>query len=1491
MAAAGDIKTQLLYGRVGVSLPPLRSRVVRIFTSSTFTDTSVERNALMKDIYPKLKDYCKSKYGLEFQVVDMRWGVRDEATDDHMTSELCMNEIAACQKLSMGPNFVTFLCQKYGYRPFPPKIPAAEFEVMRQVLVRNNASVRLLDEWFQRDDNCVPPVYILQPISSRLVHFKDNDNPERMTADRNKWWEIFEALQYQLRYAATVCQQERKMTEKQAAKFRISVTHDEVTHGILDAPGNKEDHCVCFIRKFNDLNQRVDHKEAKNFIDIKWDNNQVDAEAQQLLTFLREKQLPSCLKQSNLIVSTLNNWSEKGVDVNIPEHKQYLDSFLKRFHDTMVAMIDRAFERDKNHISNEPMYEEILQHLTFCKLKCTTFHGRQDLLSEVQVYLQERANGNQNTASPMVIYGESGSGKTSVVAKAVQQTATNWFGRTDAAIVLRFLGTTPASTGIRQLLRSVCKQILTIYGYADQELPDDFFKVVRWFSQVLRYATKKKPLFIFLDSLDQLSPAEGAHRLTWLPKQLPPHAAIVISTLPKEHDLLSTMQYMLAPGMTRYTEVKRLSVQDSLNIMDSWLRTENRTITPEQRVIVTSSIEMCSLPLFLKLMFDQASSWQSYMPTSQINIEASVKGMISVIFDQLEEYHGKILVSRALGYMTISENGIAEAELEDILSLDDDVLQEVYAYWLPPTRRIPPLLWTRIRAEINDYLVEREAEGARVIYWYHRQFIEAARERYLNDDHLVKKMHKLCAEYFIGIWSGGKKKPFTYTKQQMQKFGKPQRDEEDRKVAPQPLEFGEGQQQARFNIRKLEQLPFHEIHTSDLDHLKDNTLCSLPFILTKLRGMGLGEVLQDFGMALAKYEDDGELRVLSDTLRGGASALRENPFNLIVEIIGRLKNFEGKSIKKLVAEAEKATTTTVPLIPYNQCFPAPGGLLRSHLLGHTDSVLCLASTTNGRFIVSGSRDLTAIVWDLESSTILHRLAGHHTRPITQIEITPDNILAVTYNFIAESKEDRSPEINVWNIETGDLFIKLAGHTGDGDVGMRVSSDSKFAVCTMILSIKQEDYWRPSEQKHYMKAWSLENGRELFRGVEAHKGQINDIVPARAQNGRNLIVTCGDTLDPAIKIWDMFTCQLLREVLDRRKRQNHPTLDLEVSSNGQYVAFQFYRHAILDVHTCVIIDLTDEETRGSCLISFLTDKEVLFKNESESPVIYNIEERKLVRTLKINRSHEVDLFAITDDCKTMVSIGENSEKALLWQVKENGNFESATLDFKIVADLPHNAKVNAITVVNVNPTVFAATASLDNSVKIWNIANVKQALKQEAENKRQTSRGSKNEEAKKPFNIRCPNLRLLVHRARILEDEKRIAIVNSLGTSLSLYDVEEGTLIASVDWVSKRGSIGGIDTTPDGKRLYALGENVLMEYDTNSLQQQYEKPKTLDVYGHGIRVSENGSTSAISEGMTPAGSILNAYTSMMSTTSGIWASMTIHRYRTLSSSSVANGCFS
>ena len=51
--------------------------------------------------------------------------------------------------------------------------------------------------------------------------------------------------------------------------------------------------------------------------------------------------------------------------------------------------------------------------------------------------------------------------------------------------------------------------------------------------------------------------------------------------------------------------------------------------------------------------------------------------------------------------------GLSASELEDLLSLSDEVLNDVYQLWTPPLRRLPPLLWVRIKNEIDEYVVYR----------------------------------------------------------------------------------------------------------------------------------------------------------------------------------------------------------------------------------------------------------------------------------------------------------------------------------------------------------------------------------------------------------------------------------------------------------------------------------------------------------------------------------------------------------------------------------------------------------------------------------------------------------------------------------------------------------------------------------------------------------------------------------------------------------------
>jgi hypothetical protein len=95
----------------GVISDQRRSNLVRVFLSSTFRDFIQERNELAKRVFPYLKTYCATK-GLDFQVIDMRWGVSDMNVSLHQTSEVCLNEIELCQKMSLGPSFIV-CCTAY----------------------------------------------------------------------------------------------------------------------------------------------------------------------------------------------------------------------------------------------------------------------------------------------------------------------------------------------------------------------------------------------------------------------------------------------------------------------------------------------------------------------------------------------------------------------------------------------------------------------------------------------------------------------------------------------------------------------------------------------------------------------------------------------------------------------------------------------------------------------------------------------------------------------------------------------------------------------------------------------------------------------------------------------------------------------------------------------------------------------------------------------------------------------------------------------------------------------------------------------------------------------------------------------------------------------------------------------------------------------------------------------------------------------------------
>ena len=145
---------------------PTTSRTFRIFVSSTFSDLKAERNALQEHVFPRLRDLATA-HGCRFQAIDLRWGVSEEAALDQQTMKICLGEIERCQKVSPRPNFIILLGDRYGWRPLPYAIPAEEFERLLPHLTPAERSLACWREdesgWYRRDDNAVPPEYILQP--------------------------------------------------------------------------------------------------------------------------------------------------------------------------------------------------------------------------------------------------------------------------------------------------------------------------------------------------------------------------------------------------------------------------------------------------------------------------------------------------------------------------------------------------------------------------------------------------------------------------------------------------------------------------------------------------------------------------------------------------------------------------------------------------------------------------------------------------------------------------------------------------------------------------------------------------------------------------------------------------------------------------------------------------------------------------------------------------------------------------------------------------------------------------------------------------------------------------------------------------------------------------------------------------------------------------------------------------------------------------------
>ena len=422
----------------------------------------------------------------------------------------------------------------------------------------------------------------------------------------------------------------------------------------------------------------------------------------------------------------------------------------------------------------------------------------------------------------------------------------------------------------------------------------------------------------------------------------------------------------------------------SMEVLHARLRNIDRTMTDQQEKLAADLFTRCSLPLFARVMFDEISTWKSFSNITPSMVSSSIKDALHFFFQRLEMQHGRLLVSHCLAYITAAREGLSEVELLDLLSLDDQVLSSIFLFWLPPVRRIPPFLWTRLKLDLDKFLVVREAGDVEVLCWYHRQFRDVARERYLRNDDAVFHIHSNMAEYFMGTWGGGKKKPFVYSDFIKCRLALTVNDgEEDRDVSTQPLELRQGTNGAIYNKRKLNELPFHLTLCKEYDKLIEMCVFNYQWLWTKLKVAGLQPLVEDLEMAFDATADP-EIQTLTDALRIAGSTLNANPNLIALEITGRLLDLFDTmpKIKGLIQQCDVEGHKHSAIIAPNQLYELPISSLKMAIDVGGSDIADIEFVKKGSELVSVTVDGVIQKWDVAKGEVVKELSLPHLKTIS-----------------------------------------------------------------------------------------------------------------------------------------------------------------------------------------------------------------------------------------------------------------------------------------------------------------------------------------------------------------------------------------------------------------------------------------------------------------------------------------------------------------------------
>ena len=158
------------------------------------------------------------------------------------------------------------------------------------------------------------------------------------------------------------------------------------------------------------------------------------------------------------------------------------------------------------------------------------------------------------------------------------------------------------------------------------------------------------------------------------------------------------------PSAVCFVHMTSLSLPEATSVVRTTASVNGVELQPPQVAQLIDAFSQCPLPLYLRICVHEAKRLRSFelLPALPADTPALIA---EVFFQRLEVAFGAVFVAHALAYITACVEGLSQTELEDVLSCDEAVLDSLFLNWMPPVRRLPPLLWTRIREALGPFLV------------------------------------------------------------------------------------------------------------------------------------------------------------------------------------------------------------------------------------------------------------------------------------------------------------------------------------------------------------------------------------------------------------------------------------------------------------------------------------------------------------------------------------------------------------------------------------------------------------------------------------------------------------------------------------------------------------------------------------------------------------------------------------------------------------------